>query len=112
MKISVILIGLFLCGCTNLSDKKIEQPFVISTIDLNEARFVRDLLKQDPKNSGNYDVQPGPTTTTVIFKAPPKPVNEDALRDSMKKIKNVLTLRRGRTANTLRFIFPEVTLEE
>ena len=76
------------------------------------AVSLKKKIKQDPKNSGNYEVQPGSTTTTVIFKAPPKPVDEAALRDNMKKIKNVLTQQRGRTANTLRFVFPEVALEE
>jgi len=113
MKILVILaIGIFLCGCTNLSDKKIEQPWVISTIDLNEADFVKDVLNQDPQLKGNFHVDPGSKITTVHFKTPPKPANETALRDSMRQIKSILTKHRGRTANTIRFVFPEITLEE
>jgi hypothetical protein len=107
----MLFIGVLLCGCTNLSDKKIEQPWVISTIDINEAAFVRDVLKKDMP-ADNFYVLAGSTTTTVHFKAPSKPANEIALRESMRQIKGILSEHRGRTANTLRFIFPEVTLEE
>ena len=113
MKTSAILVmGIFLCGCTNLSDKKIEQPWVISTIDIHEADFVEAVLNQNPQLKGTFDIDPGPKITTVHFRSPPKPANEAALRESMQKIKGILSERRGRTANTLRFIFPEVTLEE
>ena len=112
MKTSAILIiGIFLCGCTNLSDKKHEQPW-LSTIDINEAYFVKDSLNQDQQLKDTFDVEAGITTTTVRFKCPPRPANELMTRTYMRELKAILTKHRGRTANTIRFVFPEVTLEE
>lgn len=99
-------------GCTNLSDKKVEQPGVISTIDLNEADYVRDFLNATDGFKGTFSVQPGSTVTTVIFKAPDEPMNEEACRTWMRSIKAPLTESRGREANTLKFVFKNITLEE
>ena len=101
-----------LSGCTNLSDKKVEQPGVISTIDLNEAAYVRDFLNATEGFKGTFTVEPGSTVTTVIFKSPDEPMNEEACRKWMRSIKAPLTESRGREANTLRFVFKNVTIEE
>jgi hypothetical protein len=111
-KMAALIVGSLLCGCTNLSDKKIEQPWIISIIDIHEANFVEAVLNQNPQFKGIFRVEPGSKTTTVYFKTPPKPADELALRTSMKQIKEILTKQRGRTANTIRFVFPDVTLEE
>ncbi|RKX46705.1 MAG: hypothetical protein DRP64_02790 [Verrucomicrobia bacterium] len=114
MKISFAIITLFvlLTGCTNLSDKKIEQPFVISTIDVNEAYYVRDFLNATEGFKGTFNVNAGSTVTTVTFKSPDEPMDEEACRKWMRSIKAPLTEHRGREANTLKFVFKNVTLEE
>ncbi|MDF7798890.1 hypothetical protein P4C99_05420 [Pontiellaceae bacterium B1224] len=101
-----------LSGCTNLSDKKTEQPGIISTIDLNEANYVRDFLNATDGFKGTFTVDPGSTVTTVIFKAPDEPMNEEACRNWMRSIKAPLTESRGREANTLKFVFKNITIEE
>ena len=108
---SIVVITL-LCGCTNLSDKKRETPFIISTIDLNEARYVEEILNAQDGAEGNFTVEPGPTTTTVYIKSPDEPLNEEACRTWMRSIKAPLTEHRGREANTLKFVFKNVTIEE
>lgn len=109
--LSIITLSL-ISGCTNLSDKKVEQPGVISTIDLNEADYVRDFLNATDGFKGTFTVEPGTTVTTVIFKAPDEPMNEEACRKWMRSIKAPLTESRGREANTLKFVFKNVTIEE
>ena len=99
-------------GCTNLSDKKQEIPGVISTIDLNEADYVRDFLNATEGFKGKFTVEAGSTITTVTFKEPDEPMNEEACRKWMRSIKAPLTESRGREANTLRFVFKNVTIEE
>jgi hypothetical protein len=99
-------------GCTNLSDKKQEMPGVISTIDLNEADYVKDFLNATEGFKGTFTVEPGQTVTTVYFKAPDEPMNEEACRKWMRSIKAPLTESRGREANTLKFVFKNVTIEE
>lgn len=99
-------------GCTNLSDKKTEQPGVISTIDVNEAAYVRDFLNATEGFRGTFDVEAGSTATTVTFSEPEEPLNEEACRKWMRNIKAPLTESRGREANTLRFVFRNVTIEE
>jgi len=101
-----------LSGCTNLSDKKTEQPFVISTIDVNEAHYVRDFLNATEGFKGTFTVDAGSTETTVTFKSPDEPMDEEACRKWMRSIKAPLTKHRGREANTLKFVFKNVTLEE
>lgn len=107
----IITIAL-LSGCTNLSDRKQEQPFVISTIDVNEAAYVRDFLNATDGFKGTFTVKAGPTVTTVNFKEPDEPMNEEACRKWMRSIKAPLTESRGREANTLKFVFKNVTVEE
>ena len=106
----IIAIAL-LSGCTNLSDKKQEQPF-ISTIDVNEAAYVRGFLNATDGFKGTFTVDAGQTVTTVIFKEPDEPLNEEACRKWMRSIKAPLTESRGREANTLKFVFKNVTIEE
>ena len=101
-----------LSGCANLSDKKQEQPFVISTIDINEAAYVRDFLNATEGFKGHFSVQAGSTVTTVTFKEPDEPIDEEACRKWMRSIKAPLTEHRGREANTLKFVFQNVTIEE
>ena len=111
-KIILCLVGMLLLShCSNLSDRNVEQPFVISTIDLNEASTVRDILNNEPGLKGNFKVEAGSTVTTVIFSAPDEPVNAEGIRKGMEKIKALLTENRGREANTLKFIFKNITLE-
>ena len=111
-----ILISLSLCiilnSCTAISDKNIEQPLVISIIDLQEADYVRDSLSKTSGSKGAFRVEAGSTTTTAYFKFPDKPVNEQALRQSMRELKADLTRHRGREANTLEFVFPSKTVIE
>ena len=99
-------------GCANLSDKNSEQPFVTTIIDIQEANYVRKCLDADPNLKGTYQVRPGPQVTTVRFTSPDTPGNEATLRNYMQEIKKVLTKNRTRTANTIKFIFPKVTIEE
>jgi hypothetical protein len=106
--ITISLLG----GCANLSDKKTEQLGVISTIDVNEAAYVRDLLNATDGFKGTFTVEAGQTVTTVIFKAPDEPMNEEACRKWMRSIKAPLSESRGREANTLKFVFKNVTIEE
>lgn len=101
-----------LAGCTNLSDKKIEQPFVISTIDVNEAHYVREVLNAQDGMKGTFTVDAGSTVTTVTFKEPDEPMNEEQCRKWMRSIKAPLTEHRGREANTLKFVFKNITIEE
>lgn len=114
MKISFafIILSVLLAGCTNLSDKKREQPFIISTIDINEAYYVRDFLNATEGFKGTFTVDPGSTVTTVTFNSPDEPLNEKACRKWMRSIKAPLTEHRGREANTLKFVFKNITLEE
>jgi hypothetical protein len=114
MKRSFAIISLFalLTGCADLSDKKNEQPFILSTIDINEACYVRDFLNATEGFKGTFTVDPGCTVTTVTFKSPDEPLNEEACRKWMRSIKAPLTAHRGREANTLKFVFKNVTLEE
>ena len=107
-----ILTVALLSGCANLSDKKTEQPGVISTIDINEAAYVRDFLNATEGFKGTFSVEAGSTVTTVIFKEPDEPMNEEACRKWMRSIKAPLTESRGREANTLKFVFKNVTIEE
>ena len=107
----IIAIAL-LSGCTSLSDKEVEQPFIISTIDLNEAYYVRDVLNTQTGMKGTFKVDPGSTVTTVTFRSPNEPIDEAACRKWMRSIKAPLTEHRGREANTLKFVFKNVTLEE
>ena len=112
-KIVLPLIAIALIsGCTNLSDKKQEIPGVISTIDLNEADYVKDFLNATEGFKGTFTVEAGSTVTTVTFKEPDEPMNEEAARKWMRSIKAPLTKSRGREANTLKFVFKNVTLEE
>ena len=110
--ISVIIVADIFIGAQFLSDRRIEQPFVISTIDINEATFVRDVLNGNPSLAGTFEVEPGQKETKVTFTEPAKPESEVALRESMKQIKKELTKHRGRTANELVFIFPEAEIRE
>ena len=109
--ISLITIAV-VSGCTNLSDKKIEQPGVISTIDVNEAAYVRDFLNATEGFKGTFKVEAGSTVTTVTFSEPDEPMNEELCRKWMRSIKAPLTESRGREANTLKFVFKNVTIEE
>ena len=101
-----------LSGCANLSDKKTEQPGVISTIDVNEAAYVRDFLNATEGFKGTFKVQAGSTVTTVVFSEPDEPMNEEEARKWMRSIKAPLSKSRGREANTLKFVFKNMTLEE
>ena len=101
-----------LASCTNLSDKKVEQPYAISTIDLNEADYVRQVLESTDGAKGNFRVEPGSTVTTIYFKSPDKPLSEEQARAWMRSIKDELTKSRGREANDLKFVFKDVTLIE
>jgi hypothetical protein len=109
---ALIILSVLLSGCTNLSDKKKEQPFIISTIDINEAAYVRDFLNATDGFKGTFTVDAGQTVTTVTFKEPDEPLNEEACRKWMRSIKAPLTEHRGREANTLKFVFKNITLEE
>lgn len=110
--ISAAIVAAIFIGAQFLSDRKIEQPFVISTIDINEASFVNGVLNGNPSLVGTFDVEPGQKETKVTFTEPNKPESEVALRESMKQIKTELTKHRGRTANELVFIFPEAEIRE
>ena len=99
-------------SCTNLSDRKIEQPFIVSIIDLHEAQYVEQVLKSEPRLKGNIKVTAHSDRTVVKFKYPSKPVSVNEVRRGMKLLKDDLTKRRGRTANMLVYIFPEITLTE
>ena len=114
MRISLVIISIisFLPGCSNLSDKKKEQPFVISTIDVNEAHYVREVLNNQDGMEGTFTVEAGSTVTTVTFTSPDEPANEEQCRKWMRSIKAPLTEHRGREANTLKFVFKNVTIEE
>jgi len=79
---------------------------------MHEADYVRDYLNATEGFKGNFTVQAGPTVTTVTFSAPDQPLNEEAARKWMRGIKATLTEHRGREANTLKFVFKNVTLEE
>ena len=109
---SVAIVAAIFIGAQFLSDRRIEQPFVISTIDINEASFVNDVLSGNPSLAGTFEVEPGQKETTVTFTEPNKPESEEAVRNSMKQIKTELTKHRGRTANELVFIFPEAEIRE
>lgn len=106
--ITISLIG----GCTNLSDKKQEILGVISTRDINEANYVKKILNSQDGAKGNFRVEPGSTVTTVHIKSPDEPLDEEACRKWMRSIKASLSEHRGREANTLRFVFKNVTIEE
>lgn len=110
--IAISIFGIVLCGCADLSDKKKEQPFVISTIDINEAQYIRDVLNSQDGIKGTFTADAGPTVTTVTFKSPDEPMNEESCRKWMRSIKAPLTEHRGREANTLKFVFKNITLEE
>jgi hypothetical protein len=109
---TLISISALLSGCSNLSDKKKEQPFVISTIDINEAHYVRDVLNTQDGMKGTFTVDAGSTVTTVTFKSPDEPMDVEACHKWMCSIKAPLTEHRGREANTLKFVFKDITLEE
>ena len=112
MSFAIITLSVLLLGCTDLSDKKIENPWVISTIDVNEAYYVRDVLNSQDGMKGTFTCNAGSTVTTVTFKSPDEPMDEEACRKWMRSIKAPLTEHRGREANTLKFVFKNVTLEE
>lgn len=99
-------------SCTNLSDRKIETPLLITIIDLHEAENVRECLQRSGAPKGSVRVDPGSKTTTAHIKTPLDPANENKVRESMRAIKAELTRHRGRTANTLIFIFPNAKLVE
>ena len=79
---------------------------------MNEAHYVRDFLNATEGFKGTFTVDAGSTVTTVTFKSPDEPMDEEACRKWMRSIKAPLTEHRGREANTLMFVFKNVTLEE
>ncbi|SKA97313.1 hypothetical protein SAMN02745166_02591 [Prosthecobacter debontii] len=101
-----------LSSCTNLSDRKIETALVISIIDLHEAEFVRRSLINSGCMRRTVQVVADQTSTTAYIRIPLKPEKEETVRQSMRAMKASMTEARGRTANTLVFVFPNATLKE
>ncbi len=110
-KICITILFAACAACTNLSDRKRELP-VVSIIDLWEAQYVGKALSSDPRLAGRIEVTPYKDRTVVKFSTPRRPASEAETRKSMRLLKNDLSKKRGRTANTLIYIFPEVTLKE
>lgn len=97
-------------SCTNLSDRKIETPLIISIIDINEAEYVRECLKRS--GATHFDVIPGQTTTIAHLRITLAKEDEASVRDTMRSMKGEMTNMRGRIANTLVFKFRNTTLRE
>lgn len=114
MKTIILPVLLFfpILSCTNMSESKVDVPYVITTADLNEADQLREILDSTGGAKGNFRVTPGAKVTTVHFKSPDKPLDEAAARKWMKTIKARITKANGREANMLKFIFKGVTLSE
>jgi hypothetical protein len=97
-------------SCTNLSDRKRETPLLITTIDINEAEYVRECLKRS--GAAHYQVLAGQTTTEAYLKMTLAKEDEASVRDTMRSMKAEMTNMRGRIANTLVFKFRNTTLRE
>jgi len=101
-----------LSSCTNLSDRKIETALVISIIDIHDAELVHRSLIRSGGKCRTVQVVADQSSPTAYIRVPLKPENEDTVRQSMRAMKASMTEARGRTANTLVFVFPNATLKE
>ena len=97
-----------LAGCSTFGGKK----DAITTEDLNQAQYVRNALNAEKDLRGIFTVTPGANVTTVTFNKPNRPASEEQCRRWMSNLKSQISQHMGKEANTLRFVFKDVVLEE
>jgi hypothetical protein len=110
--IAALLPWLLLSGCTNLSDRKIEVPILITPIDLNEKLYVEQCLANSAGYERKYTVIPGSDYIQARIDLSITDEEEQVVRKNMRIMREHMTKARGRTANRLIFEYKNKTLEE
>lgn len=85
----------------------------VSASDIQEARIVEEGLRVTSMTDGKYFVTPGAGLTTVTFTEPAIPEEPDNLRQSIILMRQHIANSLGiQEANKIRFVFPQMTIEE
>lgn len=96
-------------SCTQLR----EVPLLITLSDINQSEHVDAVLKKSGWSKKDYRVTPQSNSTHVRFRRfVPSPEAEAQARTSMRAIKEEITRSYGCRANTLVFVFDNMTLRE
>lgn len=96
-------------SCTQLR----EVPLLITLSDINQSNHVETVLRKSGWSKKDYRVTPQSSSTHVRFRrSVPSPEAEAQVRASMRAIKEEITRSYGYRANTLVFVFDNVTLRE
>lgn len=96
-------------SCTQLR----EVPLLITLSDINQSEHVEAVLRKSGWSKKDYRVTPQSSSTHVRFRrSVPSPEAEAQARASMRAIKEEITRNYGYRANTLVFVFDNMTLRE
>lgn len=96
-------------SCTQLR----EVPLAITLSDINQSKHVDAALKKSGWSKKDYQLTPQASSTHVRFRrSVPSPEAEAQARTAMRAIKEEISRSYGYRANTLVFVFDNMTLRE
>lgn len=101
-----VFIGLTITGCTTAPNKRWDPPFVITTFDIYQAKFIENNFNQAPEMRGQFTVWPRAHEIIIDFKKNLPPGKEKLFVKRMKAMKDYMRQIFKRKINVLVFRFP------
>lgn len=107
----LVFSALLLGGCAASPEARFDPASSITTSDLNQAAFVRNVFAQERALDGKVVVTAEPRAIHVRFKEDLPEGKQALFTERMTHMKEIMRKEFGRPANRLVFEFPSLTLE-